>query len=113
MRCTRETRRAEFSSYGAQSTGSAISQIRSPREGEEKPENWVRRLWQITLEEEHGIAHKTLAWFTYPAVPQVSASKPKYFKQCLRRYEDMTYDVRIKPFGFVLSAQVAPASYPE
>lgn len=44
---------------------------------------------------------------------RVSVSAPAYFRGFLRRYAEMPYADRIKPFGFLLSVQVARLAHPE
>jgi hypothetical protein len=76
------------------------------------PGRWPEILWQFILAEEFGISHDTPLWLQYPAVSRISVSTPAYFRGFLRRYADMPYPQRIKPFGFVLSAQVTRLGYP-
>jgi hypothetical protein len=77
------------------------------------PGKWPDILWELILAEELGLPHETPAWLECPAVSRVSVSSPAYFRGFLRRYSDLPYRTRIKPFGFLLSAQVARFSHPE
>ena len=43
----------------------------------------------------------------------MSVSYPKYFREFLRRWAEQAYASRIKPFGFLVSAQVARFGHPE
>jgi hypothetical protein len=53
------------------------------------------------------------AWLQCPAVSRVSISTPAYFREFLRRETESPYPVRIKPYGFLISAQVARFGHPE
>jgi hypothetical protein len=77
------------------------------------PEEWTKSLWQLILDEEFGIPHNTPDWLKLPAVSQVSISTPAYFRGFLRQYAELPYAERVKPFGFVLSGQVARLGHPE
>jgi hypothetical protein len=70
------------------------------------PGKWPDVLWELILAEELGIPHEIPKWLNIPAISRISVSTPAYFRGFLRRYEEMPYPERIKPFGFLLSAQV-------
>ena len=48
----------------------------------------------------------------YPAISRISVSTPRYFRGFLRNWADMEYSARIKPFGFLVSANVARFGHP-
>jgi hypothetical protein len=76
-------------------------------------EKWPDVLWELILAEEFGQPRTMPLWLKYPAVSRVSVSAPAYFRGFLRRYAEIPYPERVKPFGFLLSAQVARLAHPE
>ena len=70
-------------------------------------------MWQLILDRHFDLPHETPAWLKLPAMSRVSVSTPAYFRGFLSRYKDMPYAERIKPHGFLISAQVARLGRPE
>jgi len=69
-------------------------------------------MWQLILDRHFDLPHETPAWRKLPAMSRVSVSTPAYFRGFLARYKDMPYAERIKPYGFLISAQVARLGHP-
>jgi hypothetical protein len=77
------------------------------------PEKWPEILWKIILTKEFALPTERHEFLNFPAVSRVSVSTPKYFRGFLRRWTELPYTNRIKPYGFLGSVQVARFGHPE
>jgi len=76
-------------------------------------EKWPDLLWKIILHDALKLPFVEPTCLEFPAVSRVSVSTPKYFRGFLRGWADKEYAARIKPFGFLISVQVARFGHPE
>lgn len=75
-------------------------------------DKWPDVLWAHILMEELEIPHETPEWFRLPAISRMPISSPAYFREFRKRYAELPYAERIKPFGFLTSVQVARFGHP-
>ena len=95
-------------------SSNAQSTDRTPFEPTSKDcdDTWPEAFWYLILAGELGLPRDEPKWLKLPAVSRVSISSPGYFRRFLRRFSDAPYEARVKPYGFLLSAQVARFSHP-
>jgi hypothetical protein len=103
----REDRTIQLEKCSEHGLGHLLSPI--SRDG---PDKWPGILWQLILCKELNIPEENPDWLECPAVSRLSVSTPAYFRGFLRGFARMPYAERIKPFGFLLSAQVARFGHP-
>lgn len=70
-------------------------------------DKWAEVLWALILSEALGIPHDRPSWLDLPAVMKVPIGTPAIFRGFLKRFNDIPYTERIKPFGFLLACQVS------
>lgn len=93
-----------------------LGHLCNPYDPDEDDRDWIEEAWHWLVQTDLGSAEPEPAWFTLPAVSQISASTPGGMKAFEAFNEGKSYAEQIKPFNFLLccfpEAQSRPTGAP-
>jgi hypothetical protein len=90
-----------------------LGHLRDPINPEDQSKKWIAEIWRLIILEESGLEAERPEWFARPAVSQLTISSPRLLKPFISgKNRQSPYIDRVKPFNFVVSAQVAPFGHP-
>ncbi len=88
----------------SQYTESGLGAIANPIAGQ-KGKAWIKDFWHVIVCRELGIPSAQPQWFTSPVVARMPVSSPKTWEAFDLYNASRSYDERVKPFGFGLTAR--------
>lgn len=89
-----------------------LGHLLNPTDPESEDRDWIRQAWEFILAQALGAPAPTLAWLRQPAVSRLSASSPQVMRALATYNRGRPYRDQLKPFNFVLSANVATNGHP-
>ncbi|MGW5649312.1 DNA polymerase [Saccharopolyspora sp. NPDC003752] len=89
-----------------------LGYLLNPSDPESNDRNWIRHLWQFIIRNSYGLTTTTPEWLHRPALSRISISSPLSWRPFTEWNTGKPYREQIKPFNFLLSAQIASVGYP-
>lgn len=83
-----------------------LGHLLNPTDPDAEDKRWMRALWALLVRDGHGLAAPEPAWLDRPAVTRVTASSPRLLEPLTRGGKGRPYRDSLKPFNFILAAQV-------
>jgi len=87
-----------------------LGHLLSPTDPADASGNWIAELWAHVVAKALGKSTPEICWLDRPAISRITVSAPAIARSISGCSAFSTYATRIKPFNFVLSAQVASLS---
>jgi hypothetical protein len=90
-----------------------LGHLLNPTDPDSEGRDWIRICWEMLVRRADGLPVEEPAWLDRPALSRISASSPRMLLPFASRNAGRQYENQVKPFNFLLSAQVAPFGHPE
>jgi hypothetical protein len=87
-----------------------LGHLLNPIDPKRTDTRWIWAVWTSLISKAHGFKAPHLSWLDRPAISRVTVSSPTMLRYLGDRHTP--YRKRVKPFGFALSAHVAPLGHP-
>lgn len=89
-----------------------LGHLLNPSDPESDDRDWIRALWEFELRVMLGLPATEPEWLDRPAVGRVTVSKPVTARALEALNTGKPYAEQIKPYGFMLTAQVRVGGHP-
>jgi hypothetical protein len=90
-----------------------LGHLLNPTDSESEDRDWIRSCWELLIRTELCLPVEEPSWLQLPALSRITASSPHILRPFAAFNAGKTYAKQVKPFNFLLSAQVAPFGHPE
>ncbi|MDP9370917.1 MAG: DNA polymerase [Chloroflexota bacterium] len=90
-----------------------LGHLLNPTDPDDDDRNWIRVVWEGLVTEALGQPYAWPTWLGQPAIGRITASNPALLRPFAQLNQGKPYAEQIKPYNFLLSAQVAPFGHPE
>jgi hypothetical protein len=89
-----------------------LGHLLNPTDPDDESRDWIKQLWEGIVTETLGLEYHWPKWPDRPALSRISISSPEYLKPFAQLNKGKPYSEQVKPFNFLLSAQVTPFGFP-
>lgn len=89
-----------------------LGHLLNPLDLEDEDRDWIRALWEHELRAVYGSSGHEPTWLDRPAVGQLTIGKPQILQPFETFNTSKSYDERIKPFNFLLTAHLPQFTAP-
>jgi hypothetical protein len=89
-----------------------LGQLLNPIDPELEDREWIRQVWEGLVREAMGESRFNPTWGETPAMMKSAVTTPVLLDRFYWLNRRKTYEGRVKPFNFLLSAIVNPIDYP-
>ncbi len=89
-----------------------LGHLMNPTDSEAEDRGWIRQCWEGIVREALGKEHSVLPLLDRPALAKISGSTPAMLRPFASLNKGLVYDRQVKPFNFLMSAQVGPLGHP-
>jgi hypothetical protein len=90
-----------------------LGHLLNPTDPDSEDRDWIRVCWEMLVRRAHKLPVEEPRWLGRPALTRITASSPHILRPFARYNAQSRYEDQVKPFNFLLSAQVAPFGHPE
>jgi hypothetical protein len=90
-----------------------LGHLLNPTDPDSEDRDWTQICWEMHIRKELGLPVEEPTWLEQPALSRISASSPHILRPFACSNAWKNYEDQVKPFNFLLSAQVAPFGHPE
>lgn len=89
-----------------------LGHLLNPADPESDDRSWIEQVWLNLIRQAHGLPTHPLAFAHLPAIGRVAVTSPAVMKPLLDFNAGKSYQDQIKPFNFLLTAQVERFGHP-
>jgi hypothetical protein len=93
-------------------TEHGLGHLLNPTDPESEDREWIAQVWLYLIRESLGLPAVALSFVDVPAVGRISVTSPELWRRLKDLNEGKAYADQIKPFNFLLTAQVIPFGHP-
>jgi hypothetical protein len=90
-----------------------LGHLLNPTDPDSEDRDWIRACWEMLVRKGLGLPVDEPPWLARPALSRITASSPQVLRPFAGYNADKPYAEQVKPFNFLLSAQVAPFGHPQ
>jgi len=90
-----------------------LGHLLNPTDPNSEDRDWIRICWEMLVRRAHRLPVEEPTWLDRPALSRITGSSPHMLRPFARYNAERRYEGQVKPFNFLLSAQVAPFGHPE